>query len=341
MFFLVRRRRPQAASDDCGLGPTVGFRYAPRGVSPAFRIGADENGLGARLGPLIVTAVLAQVDATGTRTLGRKLRGRIAEDLDDSKRLVAHGNIALGEAWARALGGRDATSPAELFARISLEGEPKLQEPCPEHVGHQCWSAGSEGFSAPEELLARVEKHVATLSRRGVQLLAVKSSVLCTHRLNTERERGHNRFVADLHAMERLVLSLRERAGGDVVAVCGKVGGIGDYSRFFGPLSNRLHAVLEQGRKRSAYRFPGLGEVAFVQDADAQDPLVMLASLVGKWVRELLMDRIVRFYEVPEDATPSGYNDPVTARFVKATALSRKRRQIPDGCFERSREGDD
>jgi ribonuclease HII len=310
-------------------------------VTQAFRIGADENGLGARLGPLIVTAVLARVDETGARTLARRLRGRIAEDLDDSKRLVAHGNIALGEAWARAIGGRDAKSPAELFRRISLEGEAKLREPCPDHVGHQCWSAEGEGFTAPDELLARVEKHVGTLSRRGVQLLAVRSSVSCTHRLNTEKEQGHNRFVADLHAMERLVIDLRDRAGSDVIAVCGKVGGIGDYSRFFGPLSNRLHAVVEQGRKRSAYRFPGLGEVAFVQDADAQDPLVMLASLVGKWVRELLMDRIVRFYEDGADTSPSGYNDPVTARFVAATALSRKRRRVPDGCFERTRDRDD
>jgi len=34
----------------------------------------------------------------------------------------------------------------------------------------------------------------------------------------------------------------------DVEAVCGKVGGIAEYSKFFGPLSGRLHAILEEGR---------------------------------------------------------------------------------------------
>ena len=180
-----------------------------------------------------------------------------------------------------------------------------------------------ERFVADADLLARTRGHVATLEKRGVRLLGVRTSVLCTQRLNDERERGHNRFVADLHAMERLILALREQAGSDVSAVCGKVGGIADYSRFFGPLSDRLHAVLEQKREKSAYRFPGLGEVCFLRDADASDPLVMLASLVGKWVRELLMDRIVRFYD-PE-AAPSGYNDPVTARFVDAVRGTRAR----------------
>lgn len=287
---------------------------------------------------MIVTAVLAEVSDTGTRTLTHKLRGRIAEDLDDSKRLVAHGNVALGEAWARAVGGLDAESPRDLLSRISLEGEAALRAPCPKHVEQQCWSVEGERFVADADLLARTRGHVATLEKRGVRLLGVRTSVLCTQRLNDERERGHNRFVADLHAMERLILALREQAGSDVSAVCGKVGGIADYSRFFGPLSNRLHAVLEQKREKSAYRFPGLGEVCFLRDADASDPLVMLASLVGKWVRELLMDRIVRFYD-PE-AAPSGYNDPVTARFVDATKLSRKRRKVPIGCFERARDGD-
>jgi ribonuclease HII len=117
---------------------------------------------------------------------------------------------------------------------------------------------------------------------------------------------------------------------------------MGDYSKFFGPLSGYLHAVLEQGRGRSAYRFPGLGEVHFVRDADASDPLVMLASLVGKYVRELLMNRVARFYVADHepDARPSGYHDPHTARFVQATALLRLQRSVPNGCFERARDLD-
>jgi hypothetical protein len=152
-------------------------------------------------------------------------------------------------------------------------------------------------------------------------------------------ERGQSRFVVDLHAMERLVLAMREMAGQEVRAVCGKVGGYGEYSKVFGPLAGRLHAVLEEGRARSAYRFPGLGEIAFLRDGDASHLLVGMASLVGKYLRELMMDRIVRYYgpSVSDLPPASGYHDPVTAQFVVATESLRRRRRVPGDCFERTR----
>ena len=309
-------------------------------MAHAHRIGADENGLGARLGPLVVTAVLARVTDQGHRLLERRPPKRLRDDLGDSKELVSHKDFALGEAWARAVVGNEARTPDEVFARLTLETVPDLQAPCPNHVRGQCWSVDGEAFVAERGMVERLEGHLAHWATRGIEVLEVRSSVLCVKRLNEARDVGHSRFVADLHAMERLVLALRERAAGDVLAVCGKVGGMGDYSRFFGPLSMRLHSVLASGRARSEYHFPGLGEVHFVRDVDSRDQLVMLASMVGKYVRELLMSRVSAFYTDggDESAKPSGYHDPVTAHFVRATALARRRRKVPDRCFERARD---
>lgn len=305
----------------------------------AYRIGADENGLGARLGPLVVTAVLAAVDPDGERALRRPLPRRIRADLDDSKKLISHDDFALGEAWARVLVGPTAATPDELLDQLCLESAAERRAPCPSaEVGRQCWSGEGETFSASDETVARLTQHVAALAKRGIHLSAVRSMVICTSRLNDAKRKGHNRFVVDLHAMERLVIELRARAGADVVATCGKVGGIGEYSRFFGPLAGWLHAIMEERRAHSAYRFPGLGELHFVMDADASHPLVSLASLVGKYVRELTMARITRFYGVTEG--PSGYHDPVTAQFVDSTALLRKKRRVPSDCFERLRPED-
>lgn len=310
-------------------------------MSPGFRIGADENGLGARLGPLVVTAVLARVDERGARLLSRRLPKAIAAQIGDSKDRMSHANVALGEAWVRALHPERAT-PDDLFRALSLEGPERLTAPCPGHVRPQCWAPAGEELSAEAALVSEATRARAELAKRGVEVLSVKSSVVCTERLNSAQAAGRNRFVADLHAMEELVLAHRARAGADVIAVCGKVGGMADYSRFFGPLSQGLHVVLEQRRERSAYRFPGVGELHFVKDADASDPLVMLASLVGKWVRELLMARVARWYAEGDGAPlPSGYHDPVTAKFVERTRLLRRERRVPDGCFERSKAGDE
>ncbi|MET0790525.1 MAG: hypothetical protein ABW061_03310 [Polyangiaceae bacterium] len=305
----------------------------------SFRVGADENGLGARLGPLVVTAVLARVSEQGRRTLSRKLPRAIRADLDDSKRLLTHTDVALGEAWARALTSAPVSSPSELFEQLSLEGSSQLKQPCASHVAGQCWNARDEAFVAQASDVTRIQKHRAALAERGVELLSVRSSVLCTKSLNEAKRRGTNRFVSDLNAMESLLLRARAEAGGEIEAVCGKFGGIAEYSKLFGPLSGRLHAILGEGRARSGYRFPGLGEVHFVRDADAADPLVSLSSLVGKYVRELFMSRIGLHYSDEEslEKRPSGYHDPVTAGFVLRSELLRRKRKIPDHCFERER----
>ena len=219
----------------------------------------------------------------------------------------------------------------------------RCANPAPPRVSPNAGPRTAKSFDAPDDLVDRLSGHRAALERRGIEIIAVKTSVVCTKRLNAAREQGNNRFVSDLHAMERLVLGLRKTAGQDVHAVCGKVGGMNDYSKFFGPLSYYLHAILDQGAARSGYRFPGVGELHFVRDADASDVLVMLASLVGKWVRELLMARVARHYQpdaLPEER-PSGYHDPLTASFVAASALARKQRKIPDTCFERARDNNE
>ena len=302
-----------------------------------FHIGADENGLGSRLGPMIVTAVLAEADEEGERFLSRKLPKRMREDLDDSKRLMTHTDVGIGEAWARALTGDSARSPAALFEQLSLEGSSRLQAPCPKTAHPMCWTVTREAFSAEAEQCARAKAHLLTFAKRGVRILEVRTSVVCTGQLNENRDRGINRFVSDLHAMERLVLKLRESAGAPVQAVCGKVGGIGEYAKFFGPLAGWLHATIVEGQAESAYQFPKLGRLRFVRDADAHAPLVMLASLVGKYVRELFMSRIAGHYPADE-ARPSGYHDPVTAKFVERTQLLRKKAKMPDRCFERERD---
>ncbi|MGE0323723.1 MAG: hypothetical protein AB7K71_02480 [Polyangiaceae bacterium] len=308
-----------------------------------FQIGVDENGLGARLGPLLVSGVMAEVTCAGLPRLTRRPRGQLAGDLDDSKRLLKHGSIALGEAWARAVVERLApsppTTPQDLVRALALESLDQLQAPCPKGLEGHCWASTHEVFTAPEELVDRMRKHLDKLEQDGIRIVGAKSSVICTQRLNAAKSAGVNRFVRNLHAMEELVLAFRESAGQDIHAVCGKVGGIGDYSRFFGPLSGQLHAVLMQKRAHAGYHFPGVGQLHFMMDVDAKHRLVMLASMLGKYLRELLMGRISEFYVAQlgeEVSATSGYNDPVTSGFVVATEALRKQLRVPDTCFERT-----
>jgi ribonuclease HII len=311
-------------------------------MEPATRIGIDENGLGPRLGPLVVTAVVAETSGpTASARAEARPRGAMRARLGDSKRLVAFGDTALGEAWARAIarrmGAPDPESPDALVRALSLDTPEALRSPCPNAHEDQCWNTTGESFVADAKLVAKVERDLAKLADQGVSVRRATCVLTCTRRLNEGVARGLTRFHADLHAMERLALDARERAGSDVVALCGKVGGFNRYSPAFGPMGGRLHAIAQEGRARSEYVVPGLGRIAFVRDADEKHLLVCMASLVGKWVRDLLMARIVRYHRAhdPELPNVSGYNDPVTSQFVEATRLARKKRALPDDCFER------
>lgn len=306
-------------------------------------IGIDENGLGAQLGPLVVTAVAATVSLEAREPRTTEVPARFAHLLDDSKRLVSHKDARLGEAWARAIVGPAIRRPSELLEGIGLDPIATSMQPCPRHVLSQCWNDRDETFTASAELTAEVEDCLAYLRTQGLTLCLVRSGWNCTRILNDKLSTGIHRFLVDLHSMERLVLHIRERFGRRVEAVCGKVGGIADYPRYFGPLSGRLFTVVEQERQRSTYEFSNLGRISFEQDADARDVLVMVASLVGKYVRELFMRRIARHYTASDaaESRPSGYHDPVTARFVEATATLRKSRRVPFDCFERRRASDE
>lgn len=310
----------------------------------------DENGLGPALGPMVVTAVAARVTERGASVLAKGPSRALAGRLGDSKALVAHGDVALGEAWARALAerlGAAADSPDALVHALSLEPREALRAPCPSGVERQCWGAEGEAFVAEPAAVSRAARDLAALVRRGVEVVGVQTIVVCTRRLNEAAARGEHRFLVDLHAMERLYLHFAERfpgeAAGGARAVCGKVGGLMRYEGAFGPLGGRLFTCLAEGPAESRYHFPGLGELAFLRDAESADLLVALASLVGKWVREALMARIPRFYEGLRAGrgkaleSVSGYHDPRTLAFMKATRRLRVSAAVPDDCFVRAK----
>ncbi len=303
-------------------------------------LGIDENGMGPRLGPLVVTSVLTRVDEAGMTLATSKPKGAIAKRIGDSKALVAFEDSALGEAWARAIARRagvEPTTPGELLAELAIDSASELQAPCPRHHADLCWSTTGERFLADEKTVEDCTRDLAKLEARGVHVLRARTAIVCTRKLNDGAARGLSRFDMDLHAMERLSLLARDEVGDEVYALCGKVGGFDFYGTRFGPLAGYLHSALVEGRARSDYKIPGVGRLAFVRDADDSHLVVGLASLVGKWVRDQMMRRVVRWHRAhhPDLPEASGYHDPVTTRFVEATALLRKKKRLEDACFER------
>lgn len=303
-----------------------------------YRVGIDENGLGARLGPLVVTAVIARVSERGTKNIDHWTPRLHTGLLGDSKQLVRHGDVRLGEAWARALAAQTLSGPSELLRRLSITPLPLLMKRCPRQATAQCWNDSNDEFLAEEELMQRVHAEMRKLRRLGIQPCHAVSRLVCTNELNARGQLGENRFLVDLHCMEELILAAPGIVGQPLEIVCGKVGGMREYTHHFGKLGQSSPVVISETSAASIYRVPEVGEVRFLKDADSIDPLVMLASLVGKYLRELFVSRIgSHFANLVDDLRkPSGYHDRVTQDFAKATAGLRRQTAFPSVCFERA-----
>lgn len=331
------------------LRKTTGTADSP----PTLHAGIDENGLGPLLGPLLVTGALAEVaPGADVPTAFSQLAARAG----DSKALVDFHGSALGEAWARALllrDGRPATSPAALFDALLLEARDVREARCPSAAARARCLQDDRPFDASDDAVEQASRDLEHLEKQGVRLLRFRAHSLCVAMLNGAFRSGVSRFSADLRAMELLLLDFHGANGGPISAICGKVGGYEKYEPQFHHLATLPRTTLFEKREESRYEFgarssatPGtgpLGTVSFLRDADATAPLVGLASLVGKYLRDRMM-RTIALYHLPEASTidptivaaPSGYHDPVTKRFVAATAAARAATGLPEDCFLRA-----
>ncbi|HNS98624.1 MAG TPA: hypothetical protein PLJ27_20815 [Polyangiaceae bacterium] len=302
----------------------------------SIAVGIDENGLGPQLGPLVVTAVTAKVTAQAEQRMTHDPTVFFHDRLADSKKLVSHQKVQLAEAWARAIAG-PAACPDALLQHLCLDSQAVRHSLCPDSALPQCWSPHDEAFQASENQVCLARNDLKDLRSLGVDVLDARCVILCVRRLNDGRHRGVSRLDFDLQAMESLILAIVQHTQQPIDARCGKVGGMMRYPSKFTHLSGFPYGVLHEQRSESAYRLAGIGTIRFLQDAEEKDPLVSIASLVGKWVREMLMNRIVRFYRQHDDTLPdaSGYHDPVTNAFVRNSQALRQRLGIPQDCFLR------
>ena len=299
--------------------------------------GVDENGLGPRLGPLVATAVVLRVERYECRDLYR-----LGESLGvkDSKQASGFGKMAAAESLALAmlerLHGRLPADADDLLELVSLVAPSRLRATCPVTCAPQCWSArvSLPAFRGDAERGCRA---LDALESAGVRLLAARSSVACAAELNRERRRLGSKLAVDLLLFERLLLNARAAVNEDLSAFCGMVGGLRRYGDYFQQLRSRSVKPLEQGRTFCSYYVQGLGEVAFEVDADAHHLPVGMASMLGKYLREVVMERQNRFYQEldPSLGRVSGYHDPVTRAFVEKSEQLRARLGIASECFER------
>lgn len=304
-------------------------------------LGADENGMGPRLGPLIASSVMLEVAAYQRAALCE--RG-LALGLTDSKQSGGFGRMALLESVALALvEAAHGTRPDcvdTLLDCVAPSIRAALQTRCPDaSSAAQCWSINPRLPAFGGDLAEGARRLEALCGRSSLRIVDVQSRLVCAGLLNERKARGQNKLQVDLGLFEELLAYAAkcQAGGGPVLAICGMVGGIRDYQARFSCFAADQVRPLPSRRGQRRYQIDSVGELRFEIGADARHLPVALASMLGKYIRELSMRRIGDFYRrrAPELPLASGYHDPVTSRFIEATEPDRSRLGIATDCFRR------
>ncbi|MEO0249455.1 MAG: hypothetical protein ABIN58_07925 [candidate division WOR-3 bacterium] len=218
--------------------------------------GFDENGLGPRFGPLVVTGILVEVSGEEETLLSSH-----SGPIDDSKRIFRRDqqSYALGESIALAI---------LASAGLSVEDTEGLRH----------------GLELPDDIPLPKGKIPIWCDRGefrdlGVRVIAIRTRAVSPARINQD-----NKFSLTASAMLEMG---RELLPLDL-CVLGKIGGRKFYKPFLWDAFGDEISVLREEQAESTYSACGT-RWCFLRDADASCLPVAMASIVGKYIRELVM----------------------------------------------------
>lgn len=287
-------------------------------------VGIDEAGYGPNLGPFVMTAVSAPLpeDHDGS-DLWHLFRDAVRRDgeRDDGRPLVADSKVVHNGDNLRALelGVRCLLGPFPVANVVTLKDA--LDGYCP--AAHapltgEAWYTGTTALpvaATPDVLTPVAERFAAALAAARVAGLHLRSVIVCTPQFNDLLDRWDTKGAVLGWGLNEL-LTWEPHPEDDAAPAAyfiDKHGGRNQYAAMLQQsFPDGMVIAEEEGRNRSAYRVIGTKRetrITFEPRADGAHFCVALASMVSKYLREVLMGEFNRFWcgHVPGLKPTAGY----------------------------------
>jgi ribonuclease HII len=318
----------------------------------AWIIGIDEAGYGPNLGPFVMTSVACRVPPDlAAADLWQVLQPAVRRHPEpaDGRLLVEDSKLVYSA--ARGLleletGVLSTAAPCPPGQALTLSGY--VDWVCPDHhpeLRAEPWYTGTtalplhngtDGFGDCAGRFAEVSQE------RGLTWGLVRSAVVCPARFNALLDRWDSKgAVLALSLAELLQHNHAADADDEPVHVfVDKHGGRNTYAAMLQhAYPDGMVLACEEGRERSVYRVEGARrpvELTFTPRADAAHFCVALASMVSKYLREVLMREFNQFWlgHVPGLKPTAGYPGDA-ARFFNAIRPAAERLGLPEAALWR------
>lgn len=314
-------------------------------------VGIDEAGYGPNLGPLVMTAVIAEGPGADPPDFWGDLASTIARAggdpdrlwIDDSKAILkgGRGRERLEAACLAGLAAAGLQLPRTFGELLGAIGAGSLAE-----VELELWLEEGEDFPWPRPASRELLERWPNNPLGGVpwRIIGIETVVVGPARFNAGLAPAHSKAKVHFAAFAHLVRSLWKRAGdGTPTAIrSDKHGGRHFYME---PLQALFDDVWidrgPEGPALSQYTVKSSGrhlELSLVPRADADDGLVALASIVSKTVREGWMDAFNAHWRsrFPDLRPTAGYpND--AKRFRQTIEPECQARGLPPSLWWRAK----
>lgn len=306
------------------------------------RLGVDENGLGPIMGPLIITGVETEIKNNQNK--------KTQYNIKDSKEIFRRKQKdfkTIEKIFFRYFRTNFKTV-RDVFSKSMLKDE--IERICPIGPEKICFS---NKISLPvwikeegDEKSLRNEIDLSSLGLCFGELKRTLFMIVCPNILSKYIERFGSKFSANSFFMVRLGLKSPAEE-----VICGKSGYKKSYEREISlaiedetDKSLNLKIVMESGEE-SVYEIMNNGETIkrfhFIKDADQKFPEVALASIIGKYIREISMLSITKFIEPSSQKPISGYGRKNAFEEISRKIIEKSKyefsKEIPKSCIVRER----
>jgi ribonuclease HII len=308
-------------------------------------VGIDEAGYGPNLGPLVMTAVaLRAPDAVADANLWRLLKKAVRRSTNkDARRTMIDDSKAV---YSTAKGIEDLELGVLATVLHNLVSEPTLSSYLQVLAGDALADLGLENWYVGERRLpVRVDvvrwrraadRFQSECLEHGLEWRLVRSSIVCPARFNAWLDHWGTKGAILGQALAPLLRTVRVVDGTDepIDIRIDKHGGRNHYAPLLqDAIGDGMVISLEESAELSRYRVLGLERemsLTFQPRADAEHFCVALASMVSKYIRELLMMDFNDFWSaaVPGLKPTAGYPGD-SSRFYEDIRPAVAKLQIP------------